>query len=315
MSDLDAFRRLIPGVYDLPDPAYRAGAAISKHELDVVARSSPGHLVRERCDRAAGIAPEHSAATLANFSIGTALHLMVLEPVRASRLIIVRPDLPGNTTAGKASRKTAQDRADLVGPEAVILTATQHDEVASWASALRDDARLASWLDDSTFQAEASLLWRDAMTGMLCRGRADGIVRPANRARKDRPVIIIDIKTATDASPEGFGRAAANLRYHAQGAFYADGYEAITGDAASFVFVVVEKSTRAVATYYLDGDDIEAGRARYQAPLLAWATYQAALEAGEQPPTYYDPRPQRIALPAWEHKQARDLARSFRSKG
>lgn len=309
MSDIDAYTRNIPGIYQIPEGLYRASEAVSKHDLDLVAKGSPGHLIKYRRDKRSGTLPEHSAATRANFDAGTALHLMVLEPARADRLIVVRPSLPLNTKAGQASLKTAQDKADIIGPDALILTEDQHDEVAAWAGALRADPRLASWLDEPSFQPEASLLWRDPLTGMMCRGRADAIVMPPRRANAARPALIIDIKTAADASPEGFGRAAANLRYHAQAAFYCDGYEALSGWGAAFVFVVVEKATCAVATYYLDDDDLDAGRWRYQAPLMAWADHQAALAAGDQPPDFYDPKPQRLSLPAWEHKQARDLAR------
>jgi len=292
------------GIYQIPDAAYRASEAVSKHDLDVVAKSSPGHLIKARADKLNGTSPEHSAATLATFAVGTALHLLVLEPERAQQLIIVNSGAR-TTTAGKLAYKLAQDEAQERGPEAVILTSAQYEEVSAWAAALRDDARLAAWLADPSCQTEASMQWRDGATGTLCRGRADAILTPASRASSARPALILDVKTAVDASPQGFGRAAANYLYHAQGAYYCDGYEAITGWAASFVLIVVEKSTRAVATYYLDADDMAAGRARYRAPLDAWAEHQARLVAGEEPPTFYDTRPQRLMLPAWEHKQAR----------
>lgn len=55
--------------------------------------------------------------------------------------------------------------------------------------------------------------------------------------------IIVDLKTAADASLDGFTRAAADMDYHIQAAFYSDMVELMTGDnrPQTFVFIAQEK--------------------------------------------------------------------------
>lgn len=55
--------------------------------------------------------------------------------------------------------------------------------------------------------------------------------------------IIVDLKTAADASDDGFIRAAADNDYHIQAAFYSDMIELMTGDRLqqTFIFIAQEK--------------------------------------------------------------------------
>jgi hypothetical protein len=55
--------------------------------------------------------------------------------------------------------------------------------------------------------------------------------------------IIVDLKTAADASLDGFTKAAADRDYHIQAAFYSDMLELMNGDnrAQTFVFIAQEK--------------------------------------------------------------------------
>lgn len=60
---------------------------------------------------------------------------------------------------------------------------------------------------------------------------------------KPKKHIVIDLKTCADASIDGFTRAAADMDYHIQAAFYSDMIELMTGDkrAQTFVFIAQEK--------------------------------------------------------------------------
>ena len=55
--------------------------------------------------------------------------------------------------------------------------------------------------------------------------------------------IVVDLKTTTDASIDGFTRSAVDNDYHIQAAFYSDMIEHITGDkmGQTFVFIAQEK--------------------------------------------------------------------------
>jgi len=60
---------------------------------------------------------------------------------------------------------------------------------------------------------------------------------------KPKRRVIVDLKTCADASIDGFTRAAADMDYHIQAAFYSDMIELMTGDKMqqTFIFIAQEK--------------------------------------------------------------------------
>ena len=99
---------------------------------------------------------------------------------------------------------------------------------------------------------EQVIQWVDQPTGLACKARVD--------VRGDR---IVDVKTATDVSPRGFGRQAANLLYHGQTAWYNDG--AIAAGVATRLelprFLVAQSvAPFDVAVYEVSAVQLEAGR-------------------------------------------------------
>jgi hypothetical protein len=60
---------------------------------------------------------------------------------------------------------------------------------------------------------------------------------------KEKKRIIVDLKTCADASLDGFTRAAADMDYHIQAAFYSDMIELMRGDnmGQTFIFIAQEK--------------------------------------------------------------------------
>lgn len=61
---------------------------------------------------------------------------------------------------------------------------------------------------------------------------------------KEGKRLVIDLKTAADASVDGFTKAAANNDYHIQAALYSDMMELLTGDNRvwTFIFIAQEKT-------------------------------------------------------------------------
>jgi exodeoxyribonuclease VIII len=107
---------------------------------------------------------------------------------------------------------------------------------------------------------------------------------------------IIDLKTCTDASPDGFGRDAYNLGYLLQAAFYLDGYHLATGNNLKrFMFIAMEKSAPYItAVYELTPEQIEMGRQQY---LAALQTYKNCLAANKW--HAYGNEIQPLQLPNW----------------
>jgi exodeoxyribonuclease VIII len=111
--------------------------------------------------------------------------------------------------------------------------------------------------------------------------------------------LIVDLKTAQDASPDAFARTAANFGYHAQAAYYLDGLRNLgyCDEQAVFLFVVVEKTPPfGVAVYALDDDAIEAGRAQYED---AWSTYRSCRASNNWPSYPGSQKIETLSLPRW----------------
>lgn len=114
--------------------------------------------------------------------------------------------------------------------------------------------------------------------------------------------VLTDLKTAVDASPQGFARAAVNFGYAHQAAFYLDGFNLASGEATEregFNFLVSEnKEPYEVATYCLELEAIEYGRRQYMRNLTLWNDCN---EADEWPG--YTSGWQTLELPNWAYAQ------------
>lgn len=121
--------------------------------------------------------------------------------------------------------------------------------------------------------AEQSVYWTDKETGELCKCRPDFM-------RYDqRPV---DLKSANDASEEGFKKAVETYAYDMQQEFYLDGIEAATGSRPpNMPFVVVEPDApHLVGVYVLSVEYCMIGNGRYRKALN---TIHQCKESGEWP--------------------------------
>jgi exodeoxyribonuclease VIII len=231
-------------VLGLANAAYHAVDALGSSGLKKLDKS-PLHF------RALVMDPHRpQAAPSAAFKAGTLAHCAVLEPDTLAQRYIARPEwVKGNTTEGKAWLKAVAE-----GVEAV--TAEDMETALAQASALRALPEIGDLLGNG--QAEVSAFWTDDITQIRCKCRPD-FVSPAG----DQGVILLDVKTAKDASPRGFGRAVWDYGYHMQAAHYSDGYALASGlDVLGFVFAVVESEyPHAACAYMLDDEAMQMGRA------------------------------------------------------
>jgi len=197
--------------------------------------------------------------------LGTAAHAAILEPDNFARDYAVAPKFDRRTKDGKAAAETWE--AENAGK--TPLTAEQMAAIQQMVASVRGHAGAAMLLSNGL--AEMSGFWVDQETGIECKCRPDWMV-----TMEDRPdwiTAIVDVKTCTDASAEGFSRQIATLGYDVQAAFYQDGIKAITGRTIPFYFIAVEKDAPyAVAAYRASDEVIEVGRSKYRAALqlLKW---------------------------------------------
>lgn len=259
----------------IPIAEYHKSAATSKSQLDQFAKS-PAHYL------ASLTTPRKETAAM---RIGSIFHGMALEPERVK--IAVAPVCDKRTKDGKATWEAFC--AENSGAE--IVTAEEGEMLNGMVASVRSHPAASALLSGQGI-AEGSCFWYDDQSGELCRCRPDYYRRDLG--------IIVDLKSAKDASPLGFAKAIANYRYNLQNAFYCDGVEAATGDfIKGFVFVAVESTAPyCAAVYQLDMQGVEAGRVEYKRLLLDLADCK---HAGKFPG--YSERIETISMPAWSIKE------------
>ncbi len=266
-----------PGLhYDVVEGVYhqRIVGVASKSALDLVRRSAAHY--KAWID---GAKEDEETDALA---FGKAFHCAILEPGRFAVDYVVEPAF------GDCRKKEPKAARDAWREENKGRIWLANDDAAAcdgMAASLRRHPVASKLLSGG--RSEVTARWRDAETGIDCKARGD-YYHEGQR-------ILVDLKSATDASMETFAKSAANFGYHRQCAFYTDGFGAAGAPVDLFVFVVVEKvAPFAIATYVLTPDDVAKGRTSIRRSLETLAT---CLDTG----TYgaYPAETQVLALPSW----------------
>ena len=225
---------------DMPANEYHAVQAMSSGGLRRM-RQSPAHFYGAMLD------PARPASTpTPAMRNGTLVHCAIFEPDALFQRYVMQPaDVDLRTKAGRAWRD--EQTAEVVAPDDMNRAIAQ-------ASALRSLPEIARLL--SSGYAESSAFWQDYETGVLCKCRPDWVYDTGDG------VILLDGKTAKDASPDGFARSSWNFRYDLQAAWYSDGFERATGQRVlGFVFGAVESEwPHCAAAYMLPDDVLDAAR-------------------------------------------------------
>jgi hypothetical protein len=197
--------------------------------------------------------------------LGTGVHAAVLEPARFERDFVQGLDLPRRSDKDKATHDAF--RVKHTGKE--ILTAKDFERAIGMRDACWADPLVSSLLKGQG-QNEVCAVWDDEEVGIRCMARIDRITADVPRPDgSGSDTWLFDLKTARDASPEGFAKAIGNLDYHIQAAFYRDGLAAASPHFRRFGFIVIENVAPFVpAVYELCEADLEQGRDEYRAALL-----------------------------------------------
>ena len=218
---------------ELTNKEYHAHPAISSSDVKAVYKTSLAHWKGK-------IRRETSA-----FALGSAVHALVLEPKK--NLVIRGPeDRRGNKW------KEAQLAADIDGQ--ILLPEAEFDFAARIADAVKAHPVAAMYLADQTFIAEASFFGIDPATGSEIKCRPDGYLPEVG--------LVFDVKTTTDASPDGFPRELRKYAYDVQAAFYLRALRSAGYKADTFIFIAVEKEAphavglHALTDRYLDHADM-----------------------------------------------------------
>jgi exodeoxyribonuclease VIII len=229
-----------PGIYLRGQVDYAAIDAVNYSTLKELARSPLHYRYRVENQR---------SQTKAMFR-GSAAHTAILEPIEFMRRYVV---FDGKRRAGKAWEAFEQDNADKT-----ILKEDEFNEALAMRDAVRACAPAMEYLRRG--KHEATLVWVDPETGVLCKGRPD-FITDSN--------VIVDVKTTRNPEPFWFSRDVARLQYHVQCAFYADGLAALTGcDPAAAIIAVESAPPHDVAAYRApDAEVLGPGRDAYRSML------------------------------------------------
>lgn len=213
---------------------------------------------------------------------GTLAHCAVLEPHELGRRYRVKPEgMNFATKDGKAWRDATPEGMEIVSDAEFKAAARQ-------AANVRALPEVAAILGGG--EPEVSFFWMDQRTGAHCKARADWVHRTS------RGVVLLDLKTTDDASPQAFGRSVARYGYHTQAAWYSDGWTHATGETVlGFVFAAVESSwPHAAAPYLID----DAGMEKAREQIAQLLDLHADCTAAGRWPGIAD-EIQTLSLPAW----------------
>jgi hypothetical protein len=236
-------------VHDMPLERYLAVDALSATGLKLLARS-PWHFANR-------VDTDPTPAMLR----GTLAHCAVLEPDAMERRYVVVPaDAPNRPTRRQwEAKKPSPESQAAMAWWADFQAANASRELVSFADyalcqmqleAVARQPELAALLREG--RGEVSVFWIDEATGIYCKARPDWLP-PAD----GRSITPLDLKTCADESPNGFGRAAARLRYDLQAAHYTAGIEAATGlTVDKFVFGAISSKPPVLAVPYVLTDEV-----------------------------------------------------------
>jgi len=244
--------------------------------------------------------PSHFQASLTepdeptdNQEFGKLLHFIVLEPEVFEANAKVRPKFDLRTKVGKAGLaewQAAVKPGDIVVPEEHLdELRIMRDRVYAQPAARR---LLERGIREGTFW------WEDPATGLLCKARPDFVSATG---------IIVDLKSAVDASYEGFQRALWNYRYDLQAAHYCAGAGvAKIARPDAYAYLVIEKEPPYAMAIYTCGvvDGGEGDTATWsvlgcgaQWREEAMRIYKRCQETNTWPG--YQTKPQTITMPKW----------------
>lgn len=281
MNAITPIEPVKPGIYpDISNDAYHAGPGISKSGLWTIYSQTPAHYRFPADDDD----EELTTQQIAIRDFGTAIHTAILEPDQFETSVFRGPkDRRGNNW------KDAQAEANNLGR--ICLVAKAYDRVLAVRDAMHANPRLNAIITGGTRQVEASGYWIDPASGHLCRCRPD-------LYRADLK-LILDLKSSESAHPDAFSRSVVNYGYHAQEAFYSDGWRHVEQEVEAFVFLAWEKkSPYAFALYELPPSIVDEGRAIMRKSM---GIYDTCMKSGEWPA--YGDEVQELSFKRWSYRE------------
>lgn len=162
------------------------------------------------------------------YQTGVLCHAMVLEPETVPDRFAVMPEGLKRTT--KEGKRVYAELVEQVGAHCVVSAAQ-----VQTANGVRDSVMVHERAGKyfSYGKAEVSVFAKDAVTDLLLQCRCDWLCQ--------YPPVIVDLKTSTTASADGFASHAIRYGYHLQAVHYLEVCRLAGIEVEDFLFVAVEK--------------------------------------------------------------------------
>jgi len=180
------------------------------------------------------------------FSIGSAIHEIILEPHLFETNYIVFPKVDGRTKEGKAKLEEFKEQSE----NKTILFDNEMPMIKSIGENALKNHTFVELMKDS--YRELSCYTIDEATGLKIRMRPDIMC--------SKQSTIVDLKSCLDSSPKDFKSSVYKFGYSISAAYYGDfiGRE-------NYVFAAVEKQEPyQMGLYMLDDEKIQYGREQYR---------------------------------------------------
>ncbi len=280
------------GLVEMTNDQYHAGPGISKSHLDAIAGKSPRHYYQKY------LAPDRqrSEPTAAMLQ-GSAIHSAILEPDMFPTEYVAAPDdAPKRPTSRQVNAKKPSGDTlmaidfwaefDAKHRGKTVLDAEAYASCLAVRDAVWSHPVASGLLQGG--KSEQSFFAHDEATGELIKCRTDYL--------HDSGAMIVDVKSTEDASPDGFGKSAANFRYTIQPAWYNKVLDKAFGEHPEhWVFLAVEKQPPyAIGVYFIEPDQLA------RAEIAAARDYARIVEAKRSGNWHdYAVTPMPLALPTW----------------
>ena len=275
-----------PGLHAIPLAAYLADPcedpSLNATIAGMLAKQSPAHAYAAH-PRLGGISAAGTDATWK----GSLLHNLVLEGGdRVFPIELADLDKNGNmTTAAAKDLKRGAEASGLLA-----VSRPKLDEALAVSSAMcRRIDECGFVLED--FAIEQTMIWQT--DGLWFRARPDAILCTASG------VVMLDLKTTTDAAPDAIAGSMTEYSYEVSHAHYVSGATALWPEHAGrivMVYLFAEKEPPYVMTPATpDGVMTELGERRYARAVDRW---RECLASGEWPG--YSRTPVQVTPRGWE---------------
>jgi exodeoxyribonuclease VIII len=207
-----------------------------------------------------------------SLSFGTAFHSLLLEPETFGDKYEPLPAINTRTNAGKAELEELLAN----NPDKIFIPEDKYAQLMAMSAGVLEHPKVRELLSEP---GHAEVSFYGEMDGEEVKVRADlvlGLLSP------DKPLVVIDLKTTPDASPEAFRETVRKYNYHAQEAWYRAGIESVLDrEVSECLFLAAEKEWPYHAGVYRLSEELREEGEKIIAE--AWGVYRSCKEEGKWP--------------------------------